>query len=445
MIRKLSVSVLLLTLGLSVFAKGEISLRECIRMGIERNLQLQNCRIDIQRGKTSISQARAMLLPQVNAAVQGGDYLIRPVNVTTSTPLGNDFPDNPTWGKVRSMPLNVQGAVQASMPLYNATVNAGINAARTVEEINEVGYEKARLDLAVQIAQVYFMAQATLENRCLLDGNIERMDSLRTITKAMYKQGVVLEIDYTRVDVNEKNLEAQRDEAVSLYNQQMNILRFLLNLDRDYPINVVRMPQELIKMNTEGLNEQLPELQLAQKNLELIDKQIQQVRAGYKPTVALTGQLGVTAYEEHLGNFVGSKSNWFGNSYIGVSVNVPLFDANKKKLQIRQYKHQREQARNSQLLQHSSLQQQYDNALLETAQTERMFNIQKQNLAQSTDVYNVTNIKYKEGVSSMTELLQDDIRLREAQGNLVNAHYNFNKSQVDLLKLSGNLDNYINE
>lgn len=385
-----------------------------------------------------------MLLPQVNVAAQGGDYLIRPVNVTTSTLLNNDFPDNPTWGKVRSMPLNVQGAVQASMPLYNATIKAGINSAKVVEEINEVSYEKARLDLAVQIAQVYFMAQATLENRYLLDGNIERMDSLRTITKAMYRQGIVLEIDYTRVDVNEKNLEAQRDEAISLYKQQLNILRFLLNLDSDYPINVVRMPQELIKIDAEGLNERLPELQLAQKNLELIDKQIRQVRAGYKPAVALTGQLGVTAYEEHLGNFVGSKSNWFGNSYIGVSVSVLLFDANKKKLQIRQYKHQQEQARNSQLLQHSSLQQQYDNALLETAQTERMFNIQKQNLAQSTDVYNITNIKYKEGVSSMTELLQDDIRLREAQGNFVNAHYNFNKSQVDLLRLSGNLDAYIN-
>lgn len=47
MIRRLSISVLLLTLGLSVFAQGEISLRECIRMGIERNLQLQNSRIDI--------------------------------------------------------------------------------------------------------------------------------------------------------------------------------------------------------------------------------------------------------------------------------------------------------------------------------------------------------------------------------------------------------------
>lgn len=163
MIRRLSISVLLLTLGLSVFAQGEISLRECIRMGIERNLQLQNSRIDIQRGKTSISQARAMLLPQVNAAAQGGDYLIRPVNVTTSTLLNSDFPDDPTWGKVRSMPLNVQGAVQASLPLYNATIKAGINSAKVVEEINEVSYEKARLDLAVQIAQVYFMAQATLE------------------------------------------------------------------------------------------------------------------------------------------------------------------------------------------------------------------------------------------------------------------------------------------
>ena len=90
----------------------ERGLKECIRMGIERNLGLKNARIAIEAGRTTVSQARANLLPQVNGTLQAGDYLKRPVNVTTSTLLGADFPDTPTWGKVRSMPLTAQGAIR---------------------------------------------------------------------------------------------------------------------------------------------------------------------------------------------------------------------------------------------------------------------------------------------------------------------------------------------
>lgn len=424
----------------------ERGLKECIRMGIERNLGLKNARIGIEAGRTTVSQARANLLPQVNGTLQAGDYLKRPVNVTTSTLLGADFPDTPTWGKVRSMPLTAQGAIQVGVPLYNATIYAAINAAKVVESLNRTAYEKARLDLAVQIAHVYFMAQATLENRYLLDENIERMDSLCRITEALYHSGVVLEIDYTRVDINRKNLIAQRDQVVMLYGQQMNLMRFLLNLDATEPIDVVRMPQDITKLPIGGLNEQLPELQLIDQKLSLLDKQIRQTQAGYLPSVTLAGQVGYMGFQERFGDFFkGSESNWFGNAYVGLNVSIPLFDANKRKLQIRQYRHEQEQTRNNRRLQHAQLQEQYNNAVLQIAQTERMFMTQRENLRQSTDVYGVTEIKYKEGVSSMTELLQDEMRLREAQGNLVSAHYQFNKSQVDLLRLSGNLDEIINE
>jgi len=425
---------------------AERGLKECIRMGIERNLGLKNARIGIEAGRTTVSQARANLLPQVNGTLQAGDYLKRPVNVTTSTLLGADFPDTPTWGKVRSMPLTAQGAIQVGVPLYNATIYAAINAAKVVESLNRTAYEKARLDLAVQIAHVYFMAQATLENRYLLDENIERMDSLCRITEALYHSGVVLEIDYTRVDINRKNLIAQRDQVVMLYGQQMNLMRFLLNLDATEPIDVARMPQDITKLPIGGLNEQLPELQLIDQKLSLLDKQIRQTRAGYLPSVTLAGQVGYMGFQECFGDFFkGSESNWFGNAYVGLNVSIPLFDANKRKLQIRQYRHEQEQTRNNRRLQHAQLQEQYNNAVLQIAQTERMFMTQRENLRQSTDVYGVTEIKYKEGVSSMTELLQDEMRLREAQGNLVSAHYQFNKSQVDLLRLSGNLDEIINE
>ena len=62
---------------------AERGLKECIRMGIERNLSLKNARIGIEAGRTTVSQARANLLPQVNGTLQAGDYLKRPVNVVS--------------------------------------------------------------------------------------------------------------------------------------------------------------------------------------------------------------------------------------------------------------------------------------------------------------------------------------------------------------------------
>ena len=89
---------------MTVTSAQTMTLDECIRMGIERNLQLAEKRIDIQKGETQIRQSRAMLLPQVNGSLQVIDYLKNPVQVSSSTLLGMDFPDPQQWGKVARCP-----------------------------------------------------------------------------------------------------------------------------------------------------------------------------------------------------------------------------------------------------------------------------------------------------------------------------------------------------
>ncbi len=52
----------------------------------------------------------------------------------------------------------------------------------------------------------------------------------------------------------------------------------------------------------------------------------------------------------------------------------------------------------------------------------------------------MTGERYKEGVASMTELLQDEMRLRNAQSACVQAHCMCDMARLELLKLSGALD-----
>ena len=56
------------------------------------------------------------------------------------------------------------------------------------------------------------------------------MEKLCTIAEELYKGGVVLEVDLTRVQISLKSLAAQHDQCITLHEQQLNLLRFLLDL-----------------------------------------------------------------------------------------------------------------------------------------------------------------------------------------------------------------------
>lgn len=175
-----------------------MSLKECVALGIANNLTLDNARIGMQKGRTTLSQSRSRLLPTVIGTFQLTDYLKSPVNVTTGTVLGNDFPDDPTWQTIKSTQYNANAGIQLSLPLFNQTIYAAIDAAKTVEGISQLTYEKAVDDLTMNISRTYYLAQASLEQQILLEKNIRRMAELCEITEALYRQGVVMEVDLSR-------------------------------------------------------------------------------------------------------------------------------------------------------------------------------------------------------------------------------------------------------
>lgn len=217
--------MVLLSVGLTAIAQP-ISLKECIRLGIANNLSLANARIGISKGRTGISQNRARLLPMINGGVQFTDYLKQPVNVTTGTLLGNEFPEDATWQTIKSMQYKVSAGVQLNVPLYNAGIYAAINVAETIEQLSHLAYEKAAEELTMQISKIYYLAQLSLEQTSLTEQNISRMNELCAITEAMYEHGLVLEIDFNRVKINLQNLNTLRNQYNTLYAQQTNMLLF---------------------------------------------------------------------------------------------------------------------------------------------------------------------------------------------------------------------------
>lgn len=413
------------------------TLAECIDMGISRNLAVDNARIGISQGHAGVSQSRAKLLPVIQGVAQFTDYLRSPVNVTTGTLLGNEFPDSPTWQTIKSTQYNSNAGVQLTAPLYNQTILAAIDVARTVEEIKSLSYELAVESLTMQIGKVYYLAQTSKEQLRLTGINMCRMDELCVITDALYEQGMVMDVDKNRVNINRKMLEAEREVTHTLYQQQLNMLRYLMNLDMDAPLDVVPMPESFEPVIIGNASDELPEIMLAYKQKELIDCRIKSVRAGFMPTLTFTGYAGGVGYSEKLSQFA---DNWFANCFIGVSLRIPLFEANSKRLQIRQLRYDAEQAENSIAMLRKQIDKNYADAVLQLRKSIEIVGTQTECRKQAESVYIVTEEQYKEGIASMTALLQDDMQLRSAQSACIQAVCQSKLAQLELLRLTGCLD-----
>lgn len=414
-----------------------LSLEECLNIGIENNLSLQTKRNNMEKGKYTLSENRARLLPQINGFANFNDNIDPPVSVTDGSAFG--VPYNVT----QTLQYTANAGIQLQMPLYNQTLYTAVSIARITDRMNRQNYGKAREDLIMEITKMYYLGQTTAEQLRLVEGNIRRLEELKDITVAFYDNDMALEVDVKRVNINLENLRVQYDNAKAMFTQQMNMLKYLM----DYPADKEILPEpvnteQIATAELSGLSEDLYELQLVRSQKELAGKQQQAVVHGYLPSLSLVGNLSFSAYTDKGYHWFHShpSNKWYRSYGIGVSLKVPIFDGldkrqklKKAKLDVANFTLAEENAR-------KSLQTQYLNATNDLMNSQRNFRKQKDNYLLSEDVYEVTSSRYKEGIASMTEVLQDEMRMTEAQNNYISAHYSYRLNNLTLLKLTGKLD-----
>lgn len=421
-------------------AQEILTLENCLRLGIENNLSLEGKRKEIQKSKYGVSENRAKLLPQINGFAGFNDNFDPPVSVTDGSSYGVPYNVTQTLQYAANAGLDLQ------MPLYNQTVYTAISVARIVDEMNRLSYEKAREDLIMQISKMYYLGQVTAEQIALIKANITRLEELKNISEAFYDNGMAMEVDLKRVNINLENLKVQYDNAQAMMTQQLNMLKYVIDYPAEKEIALVPVnTNNITTVALTGMSENLYELQLLQSQVQLAERQKKMVTNGYIPSLSLTGSWRYSAYTDKAYHwFHSGPSNYWYRSYgIGLTLRVPIFDGLDKRFKkqkalvdIQMTKLRQEDTR-------KNLQTQYLNATNDLMNNQRNFKKQKDNYLLAEDVYAVTTDRYREGIASMTEVLQDEMRMSEAQNNYISAHYNYRVANLLLLKLTGQIESLL--
>ena len=169
------------------------------------------------------------------------------------------------------------------------------------------------------------------------------------------------------------------------------------------------------------------------------------ISQGYLPSLSLTANWMYSAYTDKARNWFhsGPSNHWYDSNGIGLTLRIPIFDGLDKRSKLRKAKLDIENIRLNHENMQKNLETQYLNATNDLMNNRRNFYKQKDNYQLAEDVYEVTTDRYREGIVSMTEVLQDEMRMSEAQNNYISAHYNYRVTNLTLLKLTGQTESLL--
>ena len=146
---------------------------------------------------------------------------------------------------------------------------------------------------------MYYLGQVTAEQIMLIKANITRLEELRDITQAFFDNGMSMEVDLKRVNINLENLKVQYDNAQAMMKQQLNMLKYIMDYPAEKEIALTPVNTDSITtVALTGLSENIYELQLSQSQVQLAERQKKIITNGYIPSLSLTGSWRYAAYTD---------------------------------------------------------------------------------------------------------------------------------------------------
>ena len=444
----LSVSICLLCIS-STFAQSpgvvKLSLKDCVKQAVEKNIKIRTAKIDKEIGIEKKNEASASLYPKINLNSNFTDNVKLQKIMVDGALVGAPGTEIPfTMGSQYS----ATEVLNISQILYNQTAITALKLARKANETYDLNIRKSKEEVGVQVAKMYALALTTIEQQKLVEGNIDRSERLKKITGVTIEAGTGKQIDMDRVNVNLGNMYTQLSNSKAAYEQQLNTIKYLLQLPLDTPVELTdTVGTELLSIQPIQLNDFSSNVNVqlleSQKQINSLNKKY--INAGYLPSLSLSGQAAYQGQQNKFSTYFnnGSENKWYSYANFTVTLSIPVFDGFERRSKARQAEMDYRKSELTLKDTKESLSMDYRNALNTYQNNKTNVKRQKQNLSLAEKVYQETSLKYKEGVVTMSNLLQDETSLSNAQDGYLTALYNFKDSELKIMSLNGEINSLI--
>jgi outer membrane protein TolC len=345
---------------------------------------------------------------------------------------------------------STNASIGINQVLFNQTALTALQISKKMEALNSLSVEKASEELAIEVSKLYFLSQTTSKQKTLVEENIARTKHISDIIKLLVDNGMNKQVDYDRITVNLENLNSQLSNIEATHEQQLNMIKYMLIIPLQETIELTdttEMPllQQAPQLMSDFSNHINIQLLESQKEINRLNQKM--ITDRYLPSLAFTSQYAYQGLRQNFKNYFQSspENNWYPSSYIGLSLSIPLFDGGERRSKVKQAKLDYKKTEMTLDDTEENLNVNYLNAINNYNNHKTNVQRQKQNIALAEKVYQGTALKYREGLVTMTDLLQDEMGLNNAQASYLSALYNFKEAELKIMSLNGDIKNLIKQ
>ncbi len=420
----------------------ELTLEETLSYAMENNVEAKNAQLETLIARATVIERRAPGLPQVSANLDFTHNAAIPIQFVPNE--GAFFqPDVDSDVLPLRFGVNYSSilAARVNQMIFDGSYFVGLRAANTFKMLTDFDRMKTEIDVRETVKKAYFTVLVNEQRYNLVQANLSRLDTLLKETQALYEAGFAEKIDVSRIKVQRNNTQSELDRINTAYQISEQLLKLQMGMPMEYEL---RLKENLSDLNIsseisslmESQGQRRVEIDQLQTNLELVGLDLKNNQVQYMPQLNAFATYQRNAAAQNIGS-IWQSDRWFTGAFIGLSLNIPIFDGLAKSARIQQNRVQIRQLENQNFFLEQNIELEKFQAKINLRNGLNTLRVQEENRDLALEVFRMAKIKFEEGVGSNLEVVEADSALKEAESNYFSALYDALVAKVDLEKALG--------
>ena len=419
--------ILATMMSLSMSAQEKWTLRECIDYAMQNSITLKQAHLTKQTATETRKQSQAALFPSLSAS-SNQSFGYRPWQSSGMATVSNGTVNS----SVTKTYYNGTYGINASWTLWNGNQNHNqVKANKLSEEQAELKIEQSANSIQEQIAQLYvqilYMNEAIGVNRESLEAskkNEERgqeMVNVGKMSKAdlaqLSAQRAMEEYNLVEAESNLANYKLQLKQLLEITGEQAFDVAMPTASDQQALASI----PSVMNVYEQALTLR-PEIKNTELALQASDVQLKIARAGYLPTLSMTGGVG-TSTTSNNSNKWGQQMKTNFDASAGIGISIPIFDQRKARTAVNKAKIQHEQALLDQQDQQKKLYSTIEGFWLDAQTNQEKFRAASATVESEQQSYDLLQEQFNLGLKNIVELLNGKVSLLQAQQSKLQSKY----------------------
>ena len=428
-------SILLLVFsGLGVKSQTEnltkFTLQEAQNYALENSYTVKGSDYDLKVAKKKVWEAISTGLPQVKASADYSKSLDIPVSLLPAEFFGG----NPgEYAPVKFGQTYASSAtINVDQKIFDGSYIVGLGAAKVFVQLSQNTKAKSEIEVKDAVAQAYYNVLVARENFKTIEENVAITKKTHFETKAYYENGFREELDVDQVMLMLKRSENQLSDAKRAISNALIMLKFTMGYDIDSKIELknnldgIITPLRITKTKAKDLDlENHIDYKIINTQLQAQKLIIKNEQAGYLPNLSAFYNYGKNTSTD-VSNVYKSNVPWFKSSMIGLKVSMPIFTGFNRRSKIQQEKINYKKIEDQKYNTEQNLKKDLSISHNTLVNAKENYENDLKGLEIAKRIYERTLIKFNEGVSTSTELSNNEEQY-------LNSHTAYIKSTLNLL------------